>query len=65
MDNNFIIKLNIQIILLQILRNVVRAVLYSRCIPNGICYVLIGAFFVWRGVQAIVYLIIEKVASYK
>ena len=46
---------------LQIVRNTGRAVLYSQCIPTGICHVLLGAFFVWRGVQATVYLIMGKV----
>ena len=46
---------------LQIVRNANRAVLYSQCIPTSICLILIGGFFVWRGVQAIVYLIMGKV----
>ncbi|XP_065912817.1 stimulated by retinoic acid gene 6 protein-like [Dysidea avara] len=44
----------------QVLRRSQRAVLLVACVINSICYAFIGGFFIWRGVQSVVYLILGK-----
>ncbi|XP_065912813.1 stimulated by retinoic acid gene 6 protein-like [Dysidea avara] len=43
-----------------VLRRSQRAVLLVWCVINSICYAIIGGFFIWRGVQSVVYLILGK-----
>jgi len=46
---------------MQIIRNIVQARLYESCIRSGIFYILLGGFFVYRGLQAVFYMILKKV----
>jgi len=46
---------------MQIIRNIVQARLYESCVRSGIFYILLGGFFVYRGLQAVFYMTLKKV----
>ena len=48
-------------IMMQIVLFAFRADVFTYCIPIGICLSLDGGYFIYRGIQSIVLLILRKV----